>query len=60
VAEKNGFKGFFNDRLFTIFSSGAILENNININTETAYEDINPRILEFSSTGQISLLNLNS
>lgn len=60
VAEKNGFKGFFNDRLFTIFSSGAILENDININNETAYEDINPRILEFSSTGQVSLLNLNS
>ena len=60
VAEKEGYKKFFNDRLVTIFSSGAILENNENVNNETAYEEVTPRIVKFSNTGQISLLNLNS
>jgi hypothetical protein len=60
VAEKEGYKKFFNGRLFTIFSSGAILENNININNETAYVNTTPRIIKFSNTGQVSLLNLNS
>ena len=59
-AEKEGYKKFFNDRLITIFSSGAILLNNININDETAYEDITPNIIKFSKSGQVSLLDLNS
>jgi hypothetical protein len=59
-AEKEGYKKFFNDRIFTIFSSGAILENSININNETAYENINPKMIKFSKSGQIYLLNLNS
>lgn len=53
-AEKEGYKKFFNDRLYTIFSSGAILENNININNETAYEDTTPKIIKFSKSGQVS------
>lgn len=56
-AEKEGYKKFFNDRLYTIFSSGAILENDININDETAYEDIAPKIIKFSKSGQVSLLD---
>lgn len=59
-AEKEGYKKFFSDRLLTIFSSGAILENNININNETAYEDVAPKIIKFPKNGQISILNLNS
>lgn len=59
-AEEEGYKKFFNDRVYTIFSSGAVLENNININNETAYDDITPKIIEFSNSGQLSLLSLNS
>lgn len=58
--EEEGYKKFFNDRLCTIFSSGAILENNININNKTAYDDVDPKIIKFSNSGQLSLLSLNS
>ncbi|MCQ1531383.1 metallophosphoesterase family protein [Lutispora saccharofermentans] len=58
-AEEEGYKNFFDDRLITIFSSGAILENNININDETAYEDVTPKIIKFSKSGQVSLLGLS-
>lgn len=43
-AEPSGYRSFFNDNLFTIFSSGVLLENNININTETAYQEVSPNI----------------
>ena len=59
-AEKEGYKKFFNDRLYTIFSSGAILEDNININEETAYGGITPKIVKFSKSGQISLLDISN
>lgn len=58
-AEKDGYKRFFDDRLITIFSSGLILENEISINSETAYKDITPKILYFPKCGQPSLLDLN-
>ena len=58
-AEEEGYKKFFNDRLYTIFSSGAVLQNNININNETAYDFVTPKIIKFSKSGQLSLLDLN-
>jgi hypothetical protein len=59
-AEKEGYKKFFKNRLITIFSSGAILDNAININNETAYEDITPKLIKFSKNGQISIIDLCS
>ncbi|MFD3157664.1 metallophosphoesterase family protein [Haloimpatiens sp. FM7330] len=59
-AEKKGYKKFFNDRLITLFSSGIILKNDININNETAYSEINPKIIKFNKSGQIVLLDLNN
>ncbi|MBU3142811.1 metallophosphoesterase family protein [Clostridium sp. CF012] len=46
-AVDNGVAEFFNGRLYTIFSSGKILnENNENINIYTAYGDVSPKILK--------------
>lgn len=58
-AELGGYKKFFNGRLYTIFSSGVVIENNINKNAETAYDDVFPKILKFSKSGQASLIDLN-
>lgn len=58
-AFEDGYKTFFKDRLYSIFSSGAILKNKINVNNETAYGVITPKIMRFSKGGQISFLNLN-
>lgn len=54
-AEKEGYKNHFDDRLFTIFSSGAILESNENINNETAYEDVAPKIIKLDKESEIQL-----
>jgi hypothetical protein len=46
-AVENGVKQFFNERLYTIFSSGKILnENNENSNIHTAYSNVSPKILK--------------
>lgn len=58
-AELEGYRKFFGGRLCTIFSSGAVLENNININNETAYNFVAPKIIKFSAGGQVSLIGLN-
>ena len=58
-AEIMGFKTYFNGELYTIFSSGNILENNININLETAYTDVSPRILKVDKNGFKFLMKLN-
>ncbi len=57
-AEIEGFKKFFDDRLFTLFSSGAVVENNTNINNETAYETITPKFIHFKKDGKVSLVSL--
>lgn len=57
--ELEGYKKFFGGRLYTIFSSGAVLENNMDVNNETAYSIVNPKIIRFSKEGQVSLINLN-
>ncbi|MFA6941359.1 MAG: hypothetical protein WCQ54_10320 [Clostridiaceae bacterium] len=49
-AKLAGYKKFFNSRLYTLFSSGKILKNDININNETAYDDIAPKIIKFSKS----------
>lgn len=58
-AEKEGFKEFFDRRLFTLFSSGIITDdNNENINIETAYKDVTPKILKIN-TGNIEIIDFN-
>lgn len=57
--ELGGYKKFFGGRLYTIFSSGAVLENNMNVNNETAYSIVDPKVIRFSKEGQVSLINLN-
>lgn len=58
-AEPKGCKKFFKDRFITIFSSGSILVNNKNINYETAYAKVEPKILEVNAEGEIAVLALN-
>lgn len=58
-AEKDGYKKFFNGKLFTIFSSGSIFHNSKDINTETAYKDISPKMLRFTKNGEAILLDIN-
>ncbi|MCB2291833.1 serine/threonine protein phosphatase [Clostridium sp. CS001] len=46
-AVKNGVMQFFNGRLYTVFSSGKILnKNNENVNIHTAYSEVYPKILK--------------
>ena len=59
-AEVKGCKKFFKDRLITVFSSGKILDKHKNINHETAYSDIKPKILEVNKEGEVLVLDLNS
>lgn len=58
-AEIEGFKRFFGGRLTTIFSSGAVLEENVNINKETAYEEVAAKVMKLSQRGELALLDLN-
>ncbi len=58
-AEMEGDKKFFGGRLVTIFSSGAVLEDQANINHETAYEEVAAKIMKFSQKGELALLDLN-
>ncbi|WP_353096706.1 metallophosphoesterase family protein [Tissierella praeacuta] len=59
-AEPKGYHKFFDDRLITIFSSGAILNNEENINNETAYGNVEPKILNINKKGEVLILDLNS
>jgi hypothetical protein len=53
-AVENGVTQFFNGRLYTIFSSGKILnENNENINRHTAYSDVCPKILKLHNKKEL-------
>ncbi|MBU5437074.1 serine/threonine protein phosphatase [Tissierella sp. MSJ-40] len=58
-AEKKGYRKFFNDRFITVFSSGMLLEGNKNINKETAYKSVNPKILKVNKEGEILILDMN-
>ncbi|SHH97954.1 metallophosphoesterase family protein [Sporanaerobacter acetigenes] len=58
-AEFKGYHKFFNDSLITIFSSGIILENDENINRETAYKSVEPKILKVDEKSKISIIDIN-
>ncbi len=57
--EEMGYKKFFNDRLITIFSSGTILSHGENINNETAYEQVDPKIIHIDINGKLDIIDLN-
>ncbi len=60
-AEKEGYKDYFNGRLFTLFSSGMILDNNNeNVNIETAYKNVTPKMLKLSQNKELIIIDLNS
>lgn len=44
-AHESGCELYFNNRLYSVFSSGAVMEKNKNINEETAYEKVSPKII---------------
>nr|WP_300002774.1 metallophosphoesterase family protein [Tissierella sp.] len=56
--ETQGYRKFFKERLLTIFSSGRILKDGEDINTDTAYSKVNPHIAKFVD-GEIILVALN-
>lgn len=56
-AENDGFKKHFQDKLITIFSSGKIISNKENINDETAYDFVNPKMIKIEK-GEILFLDL--
>ncbi|WP_066505096.1 metallophosphoesterase family protein [Abyssisolibacter fermentans] len=57
-AERDGYKRFFNDRLYTIFSSGMILKDTNNINDVTAYYDVAPKIIRINKNGEIEVISV--
>lgn len=57
-AIEEGSNNYFNHSLFTVFSSGKIFQNNIDINNETAYKEVTPKIMYFSSVGELSLIEV--
>lgn len=59
-AESEGVKEYFDKRLFTLFSSGIILDKNkINLNTETYYKEVNPKIIKANKEKGIVVLDIN-
>lgn len=55
-AEIEGYKRFFDDKLITLFSSGMILKDNININDDTAYNDVTPKIIRLNKKSEIKII----
>lgn len=59
-AEVEGYKEFYEGRLFTIFSSGQVLNNhNENINDVTAYGKVRPCIIKKVSGKDIVVIDIN-
>ena len=56
--ETEGYRKLFDDRFITIFSSGKILKDGRDINTDTAYTRVNPHIIKFIDD-RIELIALN-
>lgn len=59
-AEPKGYHKVFRDGLITIFSSGSILVDDKNINNETAYSYVEPKMLHVNKDGEVLILDLNS
>lgn len=58
--QENGYRLLFDGRLISIFSSGKILKDGEDKNTETAYTRVNPHIMNVSTQGEVSFIDLNA
>ncbi len=47
-AIENGVKPLFDDTLYTVFSSGMILDGENNINKDTVYNFVTPKVLKYN------------
>ncbi|MEG1254457.1 metallophosphoesterase family protein [Clostridium sp.] len=57
-AHENGCEKYFKDKVYSIFSSGIIVENNENVNLFTAYEDVTPKIIKIDHKKQVVLVEV--
>lgn len=57
--ETKGYNKIYNDRFITIFSSGRIYKDGKNVNSDTAYTNVNPHIINFTRDGEIVFVDLN-
>lgn len=57
-AEADGYKAYYNEKLYTIFSSGAIIENGLNINESTYYEEVTPAIGHILCDGSFEIISV--
>jgi hypothetical protein len=58
-AMEDGYLELFNHRIYTVFSSGEILENNKNINTDTAYDFVMPKVLHYKDDQGLPMLTID-
>ncbi len=58
--KEDGFETIYNNRFTTIFSSGSIYNGEGNINNETAYERVDPKIISIGESGVINIVDLNN
>ncbi len=57
--KESGYGYNFDNSFITIFSSGKLLKNGININDETAYKKVSPTILKIDESGKNYIIDLN-
>lgn len=55
-AHENGCEEYFNDKVYSVFSSGCIMEDSYNINFSTAYEYVKPKIIKVNLKDGIQVL----
>lgn len=59
-AIEDGHVAFFGDKIHTIFSSGYVLENGENINQDTAYKKVSPKLLSLEkNTSTMTPIDIN-
>lgn len=57
--EEMGYRSMFHHSLITIFSSGSIMSRDKNINHETAYLRVSPKIIQIDYNGDLNIIDLN-
>ncbi len=57
--EEMGYRSMFHHSLITIFSSGSIMFRDKNINHETAYLRVSPKIIQIDYNGDLNIIDLN-
>ncbi|GAA0766668.1 hypothetical protein GCM10008908_04690 [Clostridium subterminale] len=57
-AHENGCEKYFDNGVYSVFSSGSIIENGRNINLSTAYDYISPKIIKIDLKEGIQVLSI--